>query len=158
MQIAHFDEVLTMGYGLGYSASPLSVPYTLHPTLYTISASAPASNLSPYRLIYLPFGSVLTQMPQADARAIRSSAGQNPHSRPKGDKCGEWFEEHSRSFEEHWNLFGATLRRRMREREMDKKEPPNHIWAAMFWTFIWRCLNVVWHQHQIYPWIDNNWR
>ena len=22
--------------------------------------------------------------------------------------------------------------------------------ATYVWTFIWRCLNVVWHQHQIY--------
>ena len=39
-------------------------------------ATINASNLSPYR----PFpakGSVLTQMPQADAGAVRSSAGQN---------------------------------------------------------------------------------
>ena len=50
-------------------------------------------------------------MPQADAGAVRSSAGQNLHPRPwergskkgsenitirpKGDKCSEWFEEHS---------------------------------------------------------------
>ena len=74
-------------------------------------------------------GSVLTQMPQADAGAVRSSAGQNLHPwpwergskkgsenitiRPKGDKFGK-------QFEEHWKLFGAALRRRMRAREMDK--------------------------------------
>ena len=30
--------------------------------------------------------------------------------------------------------------------------------ATYVWTFIWRCLNEMWQQHQIYPWIDNNWR
>ena len=46
-------------------------------------------------------GSVLTQMPKADAGAVRSSAGQNRHPRLEGER----FEER---FEEHWNLFGAT--------------------------------------------------
>ena len=77
---------LAIGYG---RQSRISVPlhFTLIPrastpdTLrFTLLAPAPlplTSNLSPYRLIYLPFGSVLTQMPQADAGAVRSSAGQN---------------------------------------------------------------------------------
>ena len=79
--------------------------YTLRPMLYTKSDSDYASNLSPYRLIdhqlyaliSLPAkGSVLTQMPQADAGAVRSSASQNQRSirrtsqvRPKGDIFGE---------------------------------------------------------------------
>ena len=80
-----------MGYWLwvGGAASPLFMPL--------------ASNLSPYRLIVhhlyalisLPAkGSVLTQMPQADAGAVLSSAGQNRHPRPKGEKFDERFEEH----------------------------------------------------------------
>ena len=39
-------------------------------------------------------GSVLTQMPQADAGAVRSSAGQNRHPRPEGERFEERFEEH----------------------------------------------------------------
>ena len=96
--------LLGIGYGqlvIGYliwAALSLSVPlhstpytlcsmlYTLRFTLYTKSDSDHASNLSPYRLIVhhlyalisLPAkGSVLTQMPQADAGAVRSSASQN---------------------------------------------------------------------------------
>ena len=60
--------------------APATTPLHATPTLYTISASALASNLSPYRLIYLPFGSVLTQMPKADAGAVQSSASQNRRS------------------------------------------------------------------------------
>ena len=75
---------LVIGYWLGYAALPISVP--LRSTLYTKSDSDHASKLSPYRLIVhhlyalisLPAkGSVLTQMPQADAGAVQSSAGQN---------------------------------------------------------------------------------
>ena len=54
--------------------------YTLRFTLLAPTPLPLTSNLSPYRLIYLPFGSVLTQMPQADAGAVRSSAGQNRRS------------------------------------------------------------------------------
>ena len=70
LAIGHWLWVI--GYGLGGAASPLFMPL--------------ASNLSPYRLIVhhlyalisLPAkGSVLTQMPQADAWAVRSSASQN---------------------------------------------------------------------------------
>ena len=105
-------------------------------------------------------------MPSADAGAVHSSASQNLHPRPEGDNS-EWFGEHSKLARRVRGLmkgsenigvcsknivivFGATLRRRMRGREMDKKEPQCHTLAAMFWTFIWRCLNVMWHQHQIY--------
>ena len=113
-------------------------------------------------------------MPSADAGAVHSSASQNLHPRPKGDKFSEWFGEHSKlarrvrgSMKGSENIgvcsknivivFGATLKRRMRGREMDKKRAAmSHTLAAMFWTFIWRCLNVMWHQHQIYSWIDNN--
>ena len=101
--------------------------YTLHPTLYTISASAPASNLSPYRLIYLPFGSVLTQMPQADAGAVRSSAGQNRNLARR--------EINSANCSKNIVIvFGATLIRRMRVREMDKtgavKSYLNGLWIS----------------------------
>ena len=86
-------ELLAIGYWL--LAIDLSMElcrylclYALRHTLYTKSDSDSdhASNLSPYRLIdhqlyaliSLPAkDSVLTQMPQADARAVRSSAGQN---------------------------------------------------------------------------------
>ena len=69
-----------------YTDSPAFTLYALRFTLYTKSDSDHASNLSPYRLIVnhlyalisLPAkGSVLTQMPQADAGAVRSSASQN---------------------------------------------------------------------------------
>ena len=69
-----------------YTDAPAFTLYALRFTLYTKSDSDHASNLSPYRLIVhhlyalisLPAkGSVLTQMPQADAGAVRSSASQN---------------------------------------------------------------------------------
>ena len=82
--VSHANSALRRGidYGLWVGVIQLRrypCLYTLHPTLYTISASAPASNLSPLALSpHLPAkGSVLTQMPQADAGAVRSSAGQN---------------------------------------------------------------------------------
>ena len=67
-----------MGYGLMLCGLPLFMP---------LASSPLTSNLSPAA------GSVLTQMPKADAGAVRSSAGQNRHHRPKGDIFGEWIEE-----------------------------------------------------------------
>ena len=89
--------------------------YALHPTLYTDSpaftlkatATTPltfrliaVSHHHLYALISLPAkGSVLTQMPQADAEALRVARvktngqfGRTSYLRPKGDKCCEWFE------------------------------------------------------------------
>ena len=80
-----------------------------------------------------------------------SQFGRTSYLRPKGDKSSEMFKEHSkldrreinsmkgsenivRLFEEHWKLFGAALRRRMRAREMDKtgavKSYLNGLWIS----------------------------
>jgi hypothetical protein len=65
------DWLLNLG---GKAAYPCL--YTLHSTLYTKSDNDHTLSLIPYRL-FPAKGSVLTQMPSADAGAVRSSAGQN---------------------------------------------------------------------------------
>ena len=153
--------------------------YALRHTLYTKSDSDHASNLSPYRLIVhhlyalisLPAkGSVLTQMPQADAWAVRSSAGQNRWlvrqniiNWPKGDKYGEWFEEHYKfdrrersSMKGSKNIEIYLVQRTAKAgRKISGQTGVAMFTSATYvWTFIWRCLNEMWQQHQIYSWID----
>ena len=82
--------------------------YTLRFTLLAPATLPLASNLSPYRLIahYLPEAVFWRRCHRQMQWALRS-AGQNLYPRPwergsknitirpKGDKCSEWFEEHS---------------------------------------------------------------
>ena len=68
-----------IGYGLEYAVCryPCLSPLTFRLIVSCLIASSPLiSNLIPC------LGSVLTQMPQADVEAVRSSASQNLHTRP----------------------------------------------------------------------------
>ena len=115
----------------GKAAYPCLSPYSL------ITSSPLTSNLIACK------GSVLTQMPQADAGAVRSSAGQNLHPRPweRGSKKG------SKNIEIYLVRRTAKAGRKI----------SGQTGVAMFtsatyvWTFIWRCLNEMWQQHQIQP-------
>ena len=103
-------------------------------------------------------GSVLTQLRRQmqeryEVARVKTAGqfGRTSYLLPKGDKSSEMFGEHSkldrrergskkgsknivRLFEEHWKLFGAALRRRMRVREMDKtgavKSYLNGLWIS----------------------------
>ena len=109
--------LLVIGYWLCDMGGKAAYPclYTLHPTLYTISASAPASNLSPLAISpHLPafwqcFDAATKQMQQryivsrvkTDVVFGRTlilrrtmNGSKNNVIRPKGDKFGEWFGEH----------------------------------------------------------------
>jgi hypothetical protein len=151
----------------GSAAICASTPYALHFTLKA-TATTPlsfrliaVSHHHLYALISLPArGSVLTQMPQADAGAVRSSAGQNRHPRPKGDKCSEWFEEHYKfdrrersSMKGSKNIEIYLVQRTAKAgRKISGQTGVAMFTSATYvWTFIWRCLNEMWHQHQIYP-------
>ena len=93
--------------------------------------------------------------------------GRTSHLRPKGDKFGEWFEEHYKfdrrersSMKGSKNIEIYLVRRTAKAgRKISGQTGVAMFTSATYvWTFIWRCLNEMWHQHQIYPWIDNNWR
>ena len=98
------DWLLNMGgkaaYLRLYTLHPTPYVLPLHPTLYTISASDHASNLSPYRLIPCQrqcFDADAKQMQERYEVARVKTDGQfdrTSYVRPKGDKFGEWFEEH----------------------------------------------------------------
>lgn len=74
------DWVWAIGYGLEYAVCryPCLSPLTFRLIVSCLIASSPLiSNLIPCLK-----GSALTQMPQADVEAVRSSASQNLHTRP----------------------------------------------------------------------------
>ena len=86
-----------------YTLHPTPYVLPLHPTLYTISANAPASNLSPYRLIVCQrqcFDADAKQMQERyEVARVKTDGqfGRTSKVRPKGDKFGVSFGEHSNS-------------------------------------------------------------
>ena len=100
-----------------------------------------------------------------------SQFGRTSYLRPKGDKSSEMFGEHSKldrrergSKKGSKNIEIYLVRRTAKAgRKISGQTGVAMFTSATYvWTFIWRCLNEMWHQHQIHPWIDNkltmNWR
>jgi hypothetical protein len=86
--------------------------------------------------------------------------GRTSYLLPKGDKSSEMFEKHSKldrrersSMKGSKNIEIYLVQRTAKAgRKISGQTGVAMFTSATYvWTFIWRCLNEMWHQHQIYP-------